>query len=743
MPHQHLPIQAHCRIIVPAIAAVICALSWSPSAAQVLFDNTKAETAGNADWIIDTSQPIPSPPIAGITASSSESYWTGALSSWGVALAKLRNTSQIALPGNGLETLPSGGRITYGDASNAQDLSHYQIYVVCEPNILFTAAEKTAIVRFVQDGGGLFMVADHTGSDRNNDGHDSLQVWNDLFSNNSVQATPFGFTFNADSGTPTATVDSSPADPLIHGIGGSVTTLKYDVGCTMNITDTSVAHAAVWQTNPSKVMALYGTFGAGRFVAIGDSSVVEDATSSQGTTYAGWTTPADNGHCVINGMIWLLNTNSAAATPPSVTTSTATTIGTNAATLNASVNPNGQNAAARFRYGLTTNYSVTVPVPGVLTGATAQAVSLVVTGLASGTSYHFTVTATNLSGSSTGSDQTFITIATNSGTSAVTNYSGILAGWDVSGEAAYGTSPLAPVSNAPGVAVVGLTRGSGLTTSGTAASKAWGASGWSQSTATAGIGANQFITFALTGTNGGSLSLSAISRFDYRRPSSGPANGLLQYQVDSGSFSDITNVSYSSSASTGASLGSIDLSGIDSLQNVPAGTVVSFRVTNYGATSSSGAWYVFDVAGSTALDLSVSGSVSYPAPAITLTPIEIWRQQWFGTTNDSGVAADAYVAGGDGIPNLVKYALGLNPLLARTNPVTGDVASGFLRLTAPRNTNATDIGFFMESTGDLLAPWSTNAIRVDLNMPALLQGHDTNAVPATSQRFIRLRVSGP
>src|ERR1035438_4107341 len=100
------------------------AAAMTPLRAQVLFDNTKAETAGNADWIIDTHQPIPSPSITGITSSTPESYWTGALSSWGVALAKLGNAGQISLPGNGLETLPSGGSITYGDSSNAQDLSH-------------------------------------------------------------------------------------------------------------------------------------------------------------------------------------------------------------------------------------------------------------------------------------------------------------------------------------------------------------------------------------------------------------------------------------------------------------------------------------------------------------------------------------------------------------------------------------------------------------------------------------------
>ena len=825
------------------LAVVIFLTTVASLSAQVLFDNTKAETAGNADWIIDTSQPIPSPSITGITSGTSESYWTGALSSWGVALAKLGNAGQISLPGNGLETLPTSGRITYGDNSNAQDLSHYKVYVVCEPNILFTATEKTAILNFVQNGGGLFMVADHTGSDRNNDGKDSLQVWNDLFSNNTVQTTPFGFTFNADSGSPNATVDSSATNAMTHGLGGTVTTLEYSDGCTMNITDPSVCHAAVWQTKPSKVMALYGTFGSGRFCAIGDSSVVEDATSSQGTTYAGWTTPADNGYCVINGMVWLLNSNSIASTPPAVTTSNATSITTNAATLNGSVNPNGSTTTVKFLYGLTTNYNLTVSVSGTFSGSSPQAVSANLTGLAPGTTYHFTITATNNSGSVTGLDNTFTTASivlaaptvTTAGVSGVTtntamlnatvnpnnqsttaqflyglttnynltaavtgtltggsaqavnaaisnlapattyhftitatnnsgsvtgldqtfttastssgggsgsgiNYSGVLAGWDVSTLTAYGLSPQSPTTNAPGLSVVGLTRGNGLTTTPTAAGRAWGANGWSQTTAAAGISASQFMTFSLTVTNGGTMTISNIPQFDHKRSNTGPTNGVLQVSVGSGGFTDITNFTFSSS---GGSLGPVDLSGLSALQNIPAGTNVTFRMVGYNAGGTGGNWYVFDVANSTALDFSVSGSVTYPALVVTTPPIQLWRQQWFGTTNNSGNAADSYISSSDGMPNLLKYALGLNPLLAATNPITGDIATGFLRLTIPRNTNATDITYLIESVGDVNALWSTNAIVIDTNTPAWLSGHDTNAVPATSRRFIRLHVTSP
>jgi len=120
---------------------------------KFLFDASHGELAGNADWALDvdngTVPRYPTPAASGITSSTSESYWTAALSSWGVALVKL---------GNSVENLPSGTAITYGNTSNPQDLANYSVFVVDEPNTLFTASEKTAIVNFVKNGGGLFMI---------------------------------------------------------------------------------------------------------------------------------------------------------------------------------------------------------------------------------------------------------------------------------------------------------------------------------------------------------------------------------------------------------------------------------------------------------------------------------------------------------------------------------------------------------------------------------------------------------
>ena len=74
----------------------------------MLFDDSKAETAGNADWIVGTGMPDPTQQNAN---PQSESDWTGAISSWGVALQK---TGQYSL-----KTLPPSNTITYGNSGNA------------------------------------------------------------------------------------------------------------------------------------------------------------------------------------------------------------------------------------------------------------------------------------------------------------------------------------------------------------------------------------------------------------------------------------------------------------------------------------------------------------------------------------------------------------------------------------------------------------------------------------------------
>ena len=320
------------------------------------------------------------------------------------------------------------------------------------------------------------------------------------------------------------------------------------------------------------------------------------------------------------------------AAAPAAVTETASDVSESAATLNATVNPNGQPASVEFQYGTNTSYGSVASVSGALTGTTPQAVSASLTSLVLGVTYHFRVSATNVLGASTGLDQTFTT-SSGGGITLTT-----LAGWDVSelpgGAGDYGPSPLPPTTNAADVTIVGLTRGAGVGTEGTAAARAWGGNNWTNTSASAAITNDHFVTFSLEANSGYKVSYASLSTFDYRHSGTGPVDGLLQYQVGAAPFVDICPLSYPSGASTGGSLAPRDLSGIPELQNVAAGTNVTFRIVNWGATSAGGTWYVFDVAGSPAPDLAVQGTVS-PAEVL-LSPIEAWRLQWFGTTNNGG-----------------------------------------------------------------------------------------------------------
>lgn len=307
--------------------------SLQAQSTKILFDASKAETAGSADWIIDAdvnnlgygggpaianagtesnAQSIPTPAQPGINPGTLETYWQGGLSFWGIDCVNKGYT---------VETLPYNGRITYGDAGNLQDLSNYKVYVVCEPNILFTAAEKTAILNFVANGGGLFMIADHAVSDRNNDGFDSPVIWNDLLQNNSTGNTnPFGIIFDMQNfSQQSSNIASLPAnDSILHGPMGNVVKVQWNGGTTMTINHSAnaSAKAIVYQNNVpgatgnNNIMVATARYGFGKVVAIGDSSPCDDGSGDiNDILYTGYNVDAAPNHrnLLMNGTIWLAN----------------------------------------------------------------------------------------------------------------------------------------------------------------------------------------------------------------------------------------------------------------------------------------------------------------------------------------------------------------------------------------------------------------------------------------------------
>lgn len=321
---------------ITLLVILINTIAFAQTGNKILFDATKAEMAGNADWIVDADahniyfnstthlpyastgssgasnpQRIPTPAQSGITASTTEDYWQGAISYWAVDCAK---------KGYIVESLPFNAAITFGNTTNPQDLSNYKAFIVTEPNMLFSASEKTAIINFVAAGGGLFMIADHDVSDRNNDGYDSPHIWNDLLGNNSVVQDPFGISFDyVDISGTYSNVANLPTDPLLHGTAGNVTKVQWSGGTTMTLNTTSnpSVKGVAFKTGASttgftNVLCAYATYGSGKVAAVGDSSIADDGTGDTGDTlYDGYITDAAGNHqkLLMNATIWLMTPN--------------------------------------------------------------------------------------------------------------------------------------------------------------------------------------------------------------------------------------------------------------------------------------------------------------------------------------------------------------------------------------------------------------------------------------------------
>lgn len=203
----------------------------------------------------------------------------------------------------------------------------------------------------------------------------------------------------------------------------------------------------------------------------------------------------------------------------------------------------------------------------------------------------------------------------------------------------FGPSPFAATLSDSNVTVGGLTRGSGVGTTGTGAASGWGGVAWDgNASLAAAVTANDFVTFTVKANAGFELSLTDIAAYNVRRSGTGPTTGQWQYSTNSTTFTDIGSaITWGSGTSGGGnSQSAISLSGISALQNVPDTTTVTFRVVNWNASGSSGTWYL-NGAGSTTAEqfLTVNGAVAVPEPStlglagvgVALAGLGTWKRR--------------------------------------------------------------------------------------------------------------------
>lgn len=213
------------RPVVAKFQAAAAAAEPAGNGPTVLFDNTHAQTAGNADWTV-----------------------VGAYSSFADMLRH------------------HGYKVISNDRGeiDATKLAGVKVLVVPEPNTRLTANEMKAITDFVNKGGGLFAIADHAGADRNGDGWDAVMIWNEL--------TPaWGIHFATDKHNQdplTKSRSDSPLAPNVHKIGCWA-------GSSIDVSGTAKAD---FNFDTGEPFVASTTVGQGRVVAIGDSSPFDDGT---------------------------------------------------------------------------------------------------------------------------------------------------------------------------------------------------------------------------------------------------------------------------------------------------------------------------------------------------------------------------------------------------------------------------------------------------------------------------------
>jgi len=140
-------------------------------------------------------------------------------------------------------------------------------------------------------------------------------------------------------------------------------------------------------------------------------------------------------------------------------------------------------------------------------------------------------------------------------------------------------------------------------------------------------------------------------------------------------------------------------------------------------------------------DIDVSGSAT--------TNYQAWRNGAFATyaqRTDPTISSELNTPANDGITNLMKYALLIDPMTnGKANLPTSSQQSGYLTLTYRQNKLATDLTYTVQVsdtlTGNNWSPATTVLSQADAGSYWLVTVRDNVTMAGHQTRFIRLKVS--
>jgi alpha-tubulin suppressor-like RCC1 family protein len=281
-----------------------------------------------------------------------------------------------------------------------------------------------------------------------------------------------------------------------------------------------------------------------------------------------------------------------------------------------------------------------------------------------------------------------------------------------------------------------------------------------------GLTANKLYHYRILGTNSDGTAYSQDSTFSTGSlpvvaaapvvVSVAATSAVLSGSVTADGFMTLGERGFVYAVSAANATPEIGGSGVSKL--VMPGEIGDFSLEVTGLTAAT--TYSFRAYATNSAGISYSNVAVFTTTTAAGSPSETWRQLHFGTNDNTGNAAELATPDGDGITNLMKYALGLTP---GTNGAGGlpkakiatSSGSRYLSLNFRRDPSHNDVTIVVEAQAKLGGTWTEIARSANgaaftgpggvtetdaANGTKDVEVRDTQTIGSAARRFMRVRV---